>query len=68
MQLQEVRSIAKNIGLKPGKLSKQNLIQEIQRAEGNFACFATAITGECDQMSCCWREDCFAAAQKPGHH
>jgi len=65
MQIQEIRTIAKNIGIKPTKFSKMNLILEIQRTEGNFDCFATASQGECDQLSCCWRHDCFTTAQKP---
>jgi len=64
MQLQDVKTKAKGIGLKPGKLSKLNLILEIQRTEGNFDCFATATEGQCDQVSCCWRDDCFSLAQK----
>ncbi|MFV1982528.1 MAG: SAP domain-containing protein [Thiohalomonadales bacterium] len=64
MQLQDVKTIAKDIGIKPGKLSKLNLIHEIQRTEGNFDCFATATEAECDQSDCCWRNDCFALAQK----
>ncbi|VAW98347.1 hypothetical protein MNBD_GAMMA22-2463 [hydrothermal vent metagenome] len=65
MQIQEIRDIAKAIGIKTGKLSKLNLIQEIQRAEGNFDCFASATQGECSQNDCCWRSDCFTMAQKP---
>jgi len=65
MQIQEIRTIAKSIGIKPGKLTKMNLILEIQRFEGNFNCFGTAYQGECDQSACCWRTDCFATAQKP---
>jgi hypothetical protein len=33
------------------------LIRRIQRAEGNFDCFGTAID-YCDQSQCCFREDC----------
>lgn len=63
MKLEEVRSIAKSHNIKPGKLSKTELIKSIQTAEGNFDCFATAYGGICDQMNCLWREDCIAAAQ-----
>jgi hypothetical protein len=34
----------------------------IQRAEGNFDCFGTAVDGYCDQDRCKWREDCFAVS------
>lgn len=63
MKLEEIRTIAKSHNINPGKLSKTGLIKTIQTEEGNFDCFATAYDGICDQMSCLWREDCFAAAQ-----
>jgi hypothetical protein len=59
MKLREVSALAKNHGIIPGKLSKTELIRSIQGKEGNFDCFATAHTGECDQMACSWRVDCF---------
>ena len=64
MQMQEIRSKAKEIGLKVAKQTKVELVRSIQVAEGNFSCFATAINGVCDQTDCIWREDCFAAAKK----
>jgi len=39
-------------------MKKENIIRAIQRAEGNFECFGTAVSGNCDQMNCLWREDC----------
>ena len=62
MKLEEIRSIAKSHGINPAKLPKAELIKSIQSHEGSFDCFATAYSGECDQVGCCWREDCFAAA------
>ena len=64
MQMQEIRTIAKDIGLKTSRVSKVDLVRSIQSAEGNFKCFATAADGVCDQTGCIWREDCFAAAKK----
>ena len=64
MKMQEIRSIAKEHGVKSGRLSKLNLIHAIQRDEGNFDCFATASEGYCDQDGCLWRSDCFAAAKE----
>lgn len=62
MKLEEVRAIAKSHRIKPGHLSKTELIKTIQSGEGNFDCFATACDGECDQVNCLWRGDCFASA------
>jgi hypothetical protein len=56
--MQEVRAKAKALNLKNTfGLSKMELIQMIQRAEGNFDCFGSA-TDYCDQYRCCFREDC----------
>lgn len=64
MNVQEIREIARDMGLKPGKTPKLKLVRLIQSTEGNFDCFATASNGECDQLGCRWREDCFAMAGK----
>ena len=64
MNMQQVREKAKNMGIKTSRLSKTGVIHLIQETEGNFSCFATAVDGECDQLKCLWREDCFAAAKK----
>jgi hypothetical protein len=64
MQMQEIRTIAKNFGIKTSRQNKVELVRSIQVAEGNFSCFATAINGVCDQTACIWREDCFEAAKK----
>lgn len=62
MKLTEVSTIAKSQNIAPGKLSKSELIKTIQRKEGNFDCFATAVGGECDQSNCLWRADCVVAS------
>jgi len=67
MQMQEIRSLAKEFGIKTSKQSKVELVRSIQVAEGNFGCFATATDGICDQLGCMWRDDCFAAAKKETH-
>ncbi|HEB58457.1 MAG TPA: SAP domain-containing protein [Gammaproteobacteria bacterium] len=64
MQVEEIRAIARQRGLKPGKLKKLELIRYLQKEEGNPQCFATAVNGQCDQLDCLWRKDCFAAARK----
>lgn len=64
MNMQEVRELAKALGLKTARMSKAGLIQSIQQAEGNYSCFASATNGFCDQSLCKWRDDCFSAAKK----
>ena len=64
MKMQEIRVMAKDFGIKSSNMSKVQLIQTIQHSEGNFNCFASAVDGECDQLKCLWRDDCFASAKK----
>lgn len=63
MKIEEVAAIAMSQGIKPRKLSISGLIHAIQLGEGNFDCFGTASSGECDQVNCRWRGDCFIAAR-----
>lgn len=57
MNVQEVREMAKELGVSPGKMKKPELIRSIQAKEGNFPCFQSAADN-CDQLSCRWRNDC----------
>ena len=57
MNVKEIKSIAKNFGINPGKLKKAELIQAIQSAEHNQPCFGTT-DGNCNQEACLWRQDC----------
>lgn len=58
MNLKEIKEIAQKMGLKPGKMKKDEIIRAVQRSEGNFDCFGTASNGECTQQDCMWRADC----------
>lgn len=58
MLMQQVRVMARDLGIRPGKLNKATLIKTIQFTEGNFDCFGSAQSGQCDQHACLWREDC----------
>ena len=62
MRMSDVRRKAEGIGLKIKNMKKADLVRAIQAAEGNTACFATGRT-ECDQLACCWREDCLPKGQ-----
>jgi len=66
MQMQEIRTIAQDLGLKAGRSRKADLVRTIQRTEGNFDCFASAVHGTCDQTGCLWRDDCFREARRNG--
>lgn len=59
MKMQEVRSLGRTRGLRFGVgMTKIEAIRAIQRAEGNFDCFARAGAGYCDQLDCLFRDEC----------
>jgi hypothetical protein len=57
MLLTEIKEIAKQRGIRCGKMNKAELIRTIQVHESNSPCFGVAA-GSCDQANCLWREDC----------
>ena len=64
MKMSDIRVIAKELGIKTSRMSKLNLVRKIQQSEGNFSCFHTAESGECDQGTCFWRDDCLSQSIK----
>lgn len=56
--MQDIRIKAKEIGIKPNKMNKTDLIRAIQRAEANIDCFATDRVEHCEEFGCLWRADC----------
>ena len=64
MNMQSIRERAKTMGIKTARMSKLNLVREIQNMEGNFPCFGTDTEASCDQLMCMWREDCASVSKK----
>ncbi|NCB77866.1 MAG: SAP domain-containing protein [Negativicutes bacterium] len=60
MKMVQVQELAKNRGLKPGRLKKADLIHAMQCEEGNRPCF-NEVGLACEQADCLWRDDCSAA-------
>lgn len=58
MKISEIKEIARQLDLKPGRVKKVELIRSIQQAEGNSTCFNSNNSKECGQVNCLWREDC----------
>jgi hypothetical protein len=58
MSMPEIRTKAKALGLKPGKVKKAELIHAIQMAEGCMPCFGKS-DGQCSYVDCCFMADCF---------
>jgi len=63
MKMDKIRLKAKALGIKTKAVKKADLIRQIQRAEGNFDCFGTAVD-LCDQWDCCFRGDCLVLDMK----
>lgn len=60
MNMKHIRHLAKTLKVESSQLSKTELIKKIQLAEGNFDCYGSASSGECDQVDCAWRSDCLS--------
>lgn len=58
MNLKDIKGIVRKQGINTGKMKKDEIIRAIQRAEGIFDCFGTAVSGHWSQSDCLWREDC----------
>jgi len=59
MKMEDVKKKAKKLGINSGKMSKTDLIQAIQKAEGNTPCYGNSNNGNCPYTNCCFRSDCF---------
>lgn len=58
MKLDDIREIARQHGIKSGKIKKAELIRTIQNAELNEQCFEAGKAGSCGQDACLWRSLC----------
>ena len=65
MKVSVIKEMAKERGVKAGRLSKAELIRLIQHAEGNQSCFGTGSSAVCGQIACVWREDCQLYSGEP---
>jgi len=58
MKLEELKKIAMDMGIKPGRMKKAELVRTVQQAEHNLCCFETGQAAVCGQEKCLWRPDC----------
>jgi hypothetical protein len=58
MKMQDVRAVAKGLGIKISRRKKEDLVRDIQRAEGNRDCYNRGLSTTCGQDGCAWRDDC----------
>ena len=57
MGMPEIKIKAKELGIIPGKMKKEELIHTIQVTEGYSACFGRS-DGQCGNIDCCFIKDC----------
>lgn len=57
MTMPEVKTKAQQFGIKPGKMTKTELIHAIQKAENYSPCYGTS-NGQCPYTKCCFMSDC----------
>jgi hypothetical protein len=57
MKMQDIRQMAKKMGINSFGKTKTELVREIQRKEGYSDCFGRATDG-CDQLECLFRSPC----------
>ena len=60
MRFQEIREIAKNMGVGTYRMKKTDLVRTIQREENNIECYGTERVYICQEEACLWRSDCMA--------
>jgi hypothetical protein len=63
MKMQEIRLMAKKLGINSFGKTKVELVREIQLKEGNFDCYGTAADS-CDQLTCLFRPSCLEKPAK----
>ncbi len=58
MNFNELRKMAKHMGINTYRVKKPDIIRSIQRAENNIECFGTQRVEYCCEHGCLWRNDC----------
>ncbi len=62
MKFNEIRKMAKGMGINTYKMKKTAMIRAIQKAEENIECYATERVQYCDEGACLWRDTCSSVA------
>ena len=60
MNFNEIRKMAKGMGINGKGMKKIELIRSIQRAEHTIDCFGTERVETCNETACLWRADCLS--------
>ncbi|MFA4911811.1 MAG: SAP domain-containing protein [Desulfobacteria bacterium] len=60
MSFNEVRRMAKDLGVNTASGKKTDIIRAIQRAENNIECYATDRVNNCYEDLCLWKSECLS--------
>jgi len=60
MNFNEIRIMAKDMGISTYRMKKMDMIRAIQRAENNIECYGTQRGENCHEDGCLWRNECFS--------
>jgi hypothetical protein len=58
MKFNEIRNMAKGMGINTYGMKKADVIRSIQRGENNIDCYGTLRVDVCNEETCLWRNDC----------
>jgi hypothetical protein len=58
MTLKEIQALARERGLRPGRLGKTELVRALQQQENCTPCYQTGMAAACGQLGCLLRSDC----------
>ena len=63
MNFNEIKRIAKGMGINTFGMKKLDVVRAIQREENNIDCYGTQRVNTCHEDACLWRNDCISLDQ-----
>ncbi len=58
MKFNDIRKMAKGMGINTYRMKKKDIIHAIQKREQNIECYGTDRVKSCNEKTCIWRDDC----------
>jgi hypothetical protein len=66
MKFNDIRKMAKGMGVNTYRMKKADIIHAIQKTENNIECYGTERVEYCGEDSCLWRDECLLLKHKKG--
>ncbi len=64
MKFNQIRKMAREMGINTYRMKKTDIIRSIQRTENSIECYGTDRVTRCREESCLWKSDCLALFDK----